>query len=269
MSSEDQDRSHAAEDGHSGGDHQSPSPFASHHGEGSHSEGEPWLVSYADMMTLLFGFFVLMYSIETAKKENVSDAVMERVRKELAEYFGGTYSNPLQEVEKYINTSLGLAAKKQSNDITVKSTPEGMKIVIRSAMLFAPGSSQLSPEAEKLVGQMAAVVKASGAAGAVRVEGHTDDDPIKTAQFPSNWDLSSSRAVAVLRIFESAGIPPSRLTAVGYGSSRPEVPNRDEAGFPIKENQTMNRRVVVNIVNNLTLSDPDKTPSETPFEEKK
>jgi len=170
---------------------------ASHEGEGG--EGEPWLVSYADMMTLLFGFFVVMYSLEATKKENLSETAMESARKALAEYFGGTYANPLGEVEKYINSSVGFASKRRSNDIKVQTVPEGMKIVMRSQLLFDLGKAELNEEAKKLITKLAVVIKSTNVAGLVRVEGHTDDSPISTPVFPSNWELSSARATSVVR----------------------------------------------------------------------
>jgi len=237
-----------------GSDHEIHSPYARLHDEVKHHEGEPWLVSYADMMTLLFGFFVLMYSIESAKKENLSDDVMEKVRRSLAEYFGGTYANPLEEVEKFINSSFGVASGKESGDVQVKTTPEGMKIVVRTQLLFTTGGSQLTPESEKMIRKIAALLLSSQVAGSIRVEGHTDDEPVNTPQFPSNWDLSAARASSVLRIFEASGFSPEKLTAVGYGSSRPDFPNRDAGGFPIKENQALNRRVVITVENSLDSS---------------
>lgn len=189
---------------------------------------------------------------------------MESARKALAEYFGGTYANPLGEVEKYINSSIGFASKRRSNDIQVRSIPEGMKIVMRSQILFDVGKAELNEEAKKLLTRLAVVIKSTNVAGLIRVEGHTDDSPISTPVFPSNWELSSARATSVVRIFESIGFPSSKLTAVGYGSSRPEASNRDESGFPLAENQALNRRVVINIVNSLDSRDQDKVPSETP-----
>ena len=79
------------------------------------------------------------------------------------------------------------------------------------------------------------------------VEGHTDDNPISSPMFPSNWELSSARASSVIREFEKYGFDPSKLTAEGFGSSRPMVPNRDSKGNPLEENQELNRRVIVDI----------------------
>ena len=79
----------------------------------------------------------------------------------------------------------------------------------------------------------------------VDVEGHTDNVPINTAQFPSNWELSALRAVNVAHIFEDTGIPRDRIAAIAYADTRPKKPNTDEMGVNIAENQAENRRVVV------------------------
>jgi chemotaxis protein MotB len=81
----------------------------------------------------------------------------------------------------------------------------------------------------------------------VEVEGHTDNVPISTAKFPSNWELSSLRAVNVAKLFEAVGVKKSQLSAIAYSDTRPKQPNFDSDGVPIPENQAMNRRVVVHV----------------------
>ena len=81
----------------------------------------------------------------------------------------------------------------------------------------------------------------------VEVEGHTDNVPINTARFPSNWELSSLRAINVAHIFEDTGIQKDRLSAIAYADTRPEAPNTDTNGINIPENQAKNRRVVVHV----------------------
>jgi chemotaxis protein MotB len=81
----------------------------------------------------------------------------------------------------------------------------------------------------------------------ITVEGHTDDMPIGTGQFPSNWELSTARASAVVRYLINNGIPAAKLRAVGYAQVMPKVPNRDVTGRPIPENQAQNRRVVIKL----------------------
>ena len=99
-----------------------------------------------------------------------------------------------------------------------------------------------------ILGQVAASLSSPRFAhDQVTVEGHTDDAPIHSAQFPSNWELSTARASAVVHFFLDAGVAPSRLRAAGYADTFPLVPNRDAAGRAIPENQARNRRVVIKL----------------------
>ena len=79
------------------------------------------------------------------------------------------------------------------------------------------------------------------------IEGHTDDVPINTAKFRSNWELASARAVNVLYVFENNGFPREKLAALAFADTQPKVPNRDAAGTPLRDNQATNRRVLVYI----------------------
>ena len=81
----------------------------------------------------------------------------------------------------------------------------------------------------------------------MEVQGHTDDDPISTAKFPSNWELSSVRAINVLKFMTTHGMDPKRVKATAYADSVPKVPNRDKKGRPIKKNQAENRRVIIKV----------------------
>jgi chemotaxis protein MotB len=117
-----------------------------------------------------------------------------------------------------------------------------------SSAFFASGSSVLSDEGQKILGELTEKLTSKDYINySITVEGHTDDNPIHTAQFPSNWELSSARASAVVRFFIEHGIDPERLRAAGYADVFPKVPNRDSSGNPIPGNQAQNRRVVIKL----------------------
>ncbi len=215
--------------------------------EGGHGEAElphdesNWLVSYADMMTLLFGFFVLLYSfskIDTTKFEVVS--------KELAKYFGGKVKDDpamimLKEDVKQIIGGL------EGKGVEVTNTPGGIQLTFDSQLLFDSGSARLKEDMRPALTKITQRVRSQKGLESVSVEGHTDDEPIFSPIFPTNWELSSARAARIVRQFESAGIPGEMLGAEGFGSSRPDLPNRTNEGVAIKENQLKNRRVLVNL----------------------
>lgn len=219
------------------------------------------MVSYADFVTLLFAFFVVMYAISTvdAKKfENVSASLKEALFEKppvampvpLAGLGGdspqqrtaplGPAGPPLGLVRDRIATGLerGPAGKLGDDAVRMTTTPRGLVISLAASRFFAPASAELTPEAIPVLESIGSVLAPLRLE--IRVEGHTDDRPIATERFPSNWELSAARATVVVRyLLEHFEMAPERLTASGYASYRPVAPNTDEAG------RARNRRVDV------------------------
>jgi len=212
------------------------------HDEEIHHDESNWLVSYADMMTLLMGFFILMYSmsIEDAAKFNA-------VSKQVAQYFGG----PLEVDPRIENAEAKVNNVLKTNELEKFAHVENKdgKIYIKFAneILFGSGSPYLTPKAKlaiQSVGQVLAKIKG---VEEVRVEGHTDSVPIKSKYYPSNWELSSARASTIVRHFNKQGVNGKFLRAIGFAGQRPLVPNKDKAGNYVKENLRINRRVEVEV----------------------
>jgi flagellar motor protein MotB len=134
---------------------------------------------------------------------------------------------------------------------STSSAPKGDRITtfeMGSAAFFDSGSARLSDGGKAILrGILEPLTSALAEGYRIRVEGHTDDTPIDTPQFPSNWELSTARASAVVHYFLEQGVPAERLRAVGYADTEPKVPNRDAAGNPIPANQAQNRRVVIKL----------------------
>jgi len=117
-----------------------------------------------------------------------------------------------------------------------------------SATFFPSGSATISAAGQAVLADVAQRLKSDELRDyMITVEGHTDDAPISTAQFPSNWELSTARASAVVHFFLDQGIPATKLRAAGYADTFPKLPNRDAVGHPIPENQAQNRRVVIKL----------------------
>jgi chemotaxis protein MotB len=117
-----------------------------------------------------------------------------------------------------------------------------------SAAFFPSGSATISADGMAVLADVAQRLKSDELRDyLITVEGHTDDAPISTAQFPSNWELSTARASAVVHFFLDQGIPATKLRAAGYADTFPKLPNRDAVGHPIPENQAQNRRVVIKL----------------------
>jgi len=224
-----------------------------HHG-GGHEEhdgehGEPWLVSYADLMTLLFGFFVIMYTFTLAKLDKDSDK-MVKMREEVAKFFGGDYVTPYKSSETEFKKIL--KGTSLENNATTKLSPEGIEVTLQSMAIFKSGSAELLHESRTAIETLVLLIKrdtGDKSEMTIQVEGHTDDVPLRRGGlYPSNWELSGARASAVLRQFENHGFPIEGMKTIGFGASRPLVPNFDESGKPIPENRVKNRRVVIRVM---------------------
>ncbi|MEE7547773.1 flagellar motor protein MotD [Xanthomonas sp. Kuri4-1] len=264
-----------------------------------HSNHEAWAIPYADLMTLLLAFFVVMYALSTL---NVSKYKV--MAESLTTAFGGTPRtvNPIQvgntqvhgadwdrptpiknpgqpgptapaaltdptllpsmSAQMRLPVSLRnqdqLARAQRQMDavaaqlsktlaplidqklITVRRSDLWIEVEINSDILFGTGSATLDHGARDTLSRLAAVLR--DAPNGVRVEGYTDNQPIATAQFPSNWELSAARAASVVHLFADDGIAAQRLAMVGYGEFRARADNSTEAG------RNANRRVVLIIL---------------------
>lgn len=203
------------------------------------SEDDDWMITYADMITLLFTFFVLIVGIsqiDVVKFERVAKSMEKSVGKKKIEdaiSLPVIYSN----LHKIINEE-GLAEKAEVN-----YSPRGVAIRFKGNVLFSSASAVLSSKTYDLFNKLAEEIKDKPYR--VDVEGHTDNRPIRTSQFPSNWELSSARASSVVRYLLKRNVQPEKIRAVGFADTKPIRPNKDENGFELRENQAYNRRVEI------------------------
>jgi chemotaxis protein MotB len=240
-------------------------------GEEEHENHERWLVSYADFITLLFAFFVVMYAISQVnegKYRVLSDTLSSAFRHIPGSSSGAQVAiNPnapmpvtvplrkpapslvktddvqqrkkekLRNMAKEISDALAPLVKEGKVRITEGAL--GITVDINASVLFAPGDAHLDSGAVQALGAVARILAATDFP--VTVEGHTDNTPINTAMFPSNWELSGMRASSVVRLFIEQGVDPRRLTATGYADQRPV----DDNATP--EGRGRNRRVAITI----------------------
>lgn len=213
----------------------------SHHG-GEHEEGEGnWLVSYADMMTLLVGFFVILMSFSSVDQKK-----MEEAQKSVSKKFGGTFDRPYGEVADRVKKAL--ESEHLGNSYVVRESQNGIEISFLGTVFFDSGSVNIKNEGMTILGKMLPVILQESKEYNILIEGHTDDVPVTpNATFRNNWELSSLRACRVLAFFEASGFKKEKLTAVGFADNIPELPNRNPDGSPNVENQSKNRRVVIKI----------------------
>ncbi|MBL8398625.1 MAG: flagellar motor protein MotD [Candidatus Accumulibacter sp.] len=233
-----------------------------------HDNHERWLVSYADFITLLFAFFVVMYALSTVnegKYRVLSNSIVQAFRNVQVNSAGqipalvptplpkASVTNKAQEAfkqkqrEKMRNVAKEIMAVMapliEQGKVRVLETSRGVSIEINDSILFAPGQAVLQAPLVKAMRSVADVLVP--AEFPVTIEGHTDNIPINNAAFPSNWELSAVRATTVLRLFADAGVAAERLTAIGYADTRP-VENNE-----LVEGRARNRRVTILIDSNL------------------
>ncbi len=200
-----------------------------------------WLTSFGDLMSLLLTFFILLYSMSIISLER-----FYQVLKGLVDAFGGrqviykedgslrdsriniNMENMHLRIKKFADlkkriTEIKKSLKQKGIDADYLVTGTCMKLRVNTAKLFPVGSEEPYEETKEIFSDMCHKLKPFSLP--ITIEGHTDDLPIATRKYPSNWELSASRAVAVLRIFRECGYPPDLLGAVGYGEYHPIVPN--------------------------------------------
>ncbi len=230
-----------------------------------------WLVSYADFVTLLFAFFVVMYAISSVnegKYRVLSDTLVAAFKVPPKSNEPIQIGKPLEETsteQKVIGVPKPIRVEQPKVEdqkvkmariadrvraslsplidkdfIKVTHTKLWVEIEINTSILYSSGSSELEIEAFTPLKKLATVLK--DLPNHIDVEGHTDNLPIKTAKYPSNWELSASRAASVVHLFAKQGIPPQRLAAIGFGQFRPIGDNKTLKG------RRQNRRVKVVIL---------------------
>jgi chemotaxis protein MotB len=195
---------------------------------------EHWATSYLDVLTLLITLFVVLLTRSTLDAEQVK--VSEPVEVEVT----AVAPPPVvveEEAPEVKDSMADLRLEGLGGGVEVEAVKGGVLLKIPDKILFAPGRADLKKEGREVLDRLVPVLNARRTP--IAVEGHTDDVPIKTARFPSNWELSSARASTVVRQLQSAGVAPSRLRAVGFGETRPV------AGNHTPEGRAKNRRVVL------------------------
>jgi chemotaxis protein MotB len=205
-------------------------------------EDESWMTTFADMVTLLLVFFIMLVAIS-----KVDVVLFEQVQAGVAKGIGNRdVVRPIELLK--IDVQDAVQAMELEDVVAVGTDDRGLTIEFASSAFYEPGSAEIREEVVPALQRIAATIGAERYRGfQIEVQGHTDDSPIATERFPSNWELSSGRASRVVRFFADQGLTPERMEAIGYADTRPKVPNRDAYGEPLPMNREVNRRVVVRL----------------------
>jgi len=206
------------------------------------ADAEDWLVTYADVITLMLTLFVLLFSYSKVDQKKF-EQLKQSINKELLKKEEKTM---FDQVEKNVKSIFD--GSSMGNKVLISSDPKGLRIELNSSALYDLGSAEIKPDMLPELRELAHTIntlRINFPNYLVEIEGHTDNIPINTPQYPSNWELSTNRATNIVKLFIEEGIPPNRLRAAGYADSRPKLPNTDINGNPIPQNQAANRRVVI------------------------
>lgn len=216
------------------------------------SNSPGWMLTYGDMVTQILIFFVLLFSFSKVDQGKFGSAMISiqgalgvlpgsTAIVDTGEAGGAGAGQPtmteadmgqLEQAQRLIREQLGGT---EGVELALEGD-RGLVIRMKDSVLFDSGQAELKPAAKTVLDKLAETVK--GLPNQIRIEGHTDDRPIHTPQYPSNWELSTARATNVIRyLIERCGLSPKRLSAAGYGEYRPVADNSSEAG------RARNRRV--------------------------
>jgi chemotaxis protein MotB len=221
----------------------------------------PWVITFADMVTLLMVFFILLFAIGTVEQEKwqqIKQSLREALGTDTVDEFGIKQGldvitqvddktvHAVDEVGAMVNREMEeitseveefVFKNKLSGEVRVSTDERGAVITISDVVVFPPGSADMTSKGRKTLRQVFDVLKQFNYN--VKVEGHTDNTPIHTLRFPSNWELSASRASEVAHMLIDDGFPPERLSVEGFAEFRPKVPNTSA------QNRAINRRIEV------------------------
>lgn len=218
--------------------------------DSEHENLERWLLTYADLITLLLAFFIVMYSmskIDAKKFGAVAQALQTVLHGKGQSILKGDANLAAPDDAggalkigdlKILQTRINQIAKELGLEDKIKATEDQRGLIIRisESAFFDPGSADLKPQAAEVLDIITGLL--IEIPNHIRFEGHTDNLPIKTDKFPSNWELSVSRATNCVRyLIEKHHFPPVRISALGYGEYRPVAANDNTAG------RSKNRRV--------------------------
>ena len=223
------------------------------HVEDHSAESPKWMVTFADFIMLILVFFILLFSIsqvDDAKFETLAEAFRQNGIFDSSETIIPFDEDPAEgqeqsdaELDGLVSEIAGYLVENDLQDLVVATrTDRGVVIVLQEQVLFNSGEAEVLPEARPILQTVGGLLE--GIPNFIRVEGHTDDRPIQTARYPSNWELSAARSSSVLRfMLDTYELDPERFAAIGYGDTRPVVPNDGP------NNWALNRRVEIVILN--------------------
>lgn len=207
---------------------------------------ERWLVSYSDFVTLLFAFFVVMYSISQvneSKYKSLSETLSAAFTKQAPSASETSAAEPIEALADIQSLTTAIERELRGfpvqGQVSLGANENWVELTLNSELLFDSGSAEPSAEAQQVFSDLADLLAPYD--NEIQIVGHTDNVPINNARFENNWSLSSARAVSIVDLLSFQGVNPDQMSAVAFGEHRPIADNNTEEG------RNKNRRVVVRI----------------------
>lgn len=202
-----------------------------------------WMETYGDMVTLLLCFFIMLASIskiDTVLFEKVQSGMTKEIGKQPPQ-------QPIESMRKELND---VVTSVQGGDMAadVGTDDRGVVLNLDASAMFDAGSANIKPSMMPLLKDLTATLNQPRFDNyRLEIQGHTDNIPVKTTQYPSNFDLSAARALATMRAMTALGVAEVKMIVAAYGQYSPRVPNTLEDGTPLPANQALNRRISVHV----------------------
>jgi chemotaxis protein MotB len=212
------------------------------------NRGALWAVTYGDLMSYLMIFFLVLFSFSIARTDKTKSRKYEESLANIQRSFGGKADDKMlerakaQENESRMETSLKQTMRtgNLANLVQIQSNERKVKLVLTEGVLFASGKADLKEPAKKILAPIAAELKT--VPNDIVIEGYTDNIPVRSGRYSSNWELSMARAYSVLQFFQQQGIAPAHLAGLGYGDTRPVADNSTPEG------RARNRRIEISLM---------------------
>ena len=199
-----------------------------------------WLMSFSDMSLILMSFFIMQLSFSTINQQK-ADVLREAVQSKQFE----SKKDSLTAVSKRIENEIKRLQLDKSAQVTID--PTGVMVEFKDGLLFSVGSADGNPKFSTVIGQVMKVIASAPDLYQLKIEGHTDDVPIKSPKFASNWELSASRGISLMRQFTTKGVREDRISVQAYAHTKPKKAYKGLKGKDLDLARAANRRVVIRI----------------------
>lgn len=226
-----------------------PKSRRTRHSKGQADHVDAWLMSYADLITLLFMLFVIFISVTVTKQNHSLSLQRGEPEHRAGQHKSGTLELGTSFDEAYRTLAGFILSHDADQYIAVEKTQRGIAVDISAIEFFDEGSANIPATQVPAIQEMARIIKNSMLENStVEVEGHTDGTIAKDAKF-TGWALSGLRAARIIGLLQEAGIDPAQMRATSYAGTQPLVPNQDAGGKAIGENQRRNQRIIIRLEN--------------------